>query len=74
MKLTFTASKHGPLLAYGASHDYLIDFEDGKGRIGKYTELLNQRDQDKHRAEAYAAVPNATTNELIRLAEEWEKE
>jgi hypothetical protein len=72
--LTFTDDQYRPgLFAYGKNHDYCVRFVDGMGTVGKWAEgLLYDGDPDPNRSEAYATVPNATTNQLIRLAEEWE--
>ena len=72
--LTFIDDQHRPgLFAYGRHHDYCVRIIDGLGHVGKWGEgLLYDGEPDQSRSESYAVVPNATTNQLIRIAEGWE--
>ena len=72
--LTFNDDEHWPgLFAYGKRHDYLVRVVGGIGTVGCWSEgELYDGEPDPIRAIWYATVPNATTNQLIRLAEEWE--
>jgi len=61
------------MIAYGKSHDYVIDVDERMGYVGKYgIGVLGEAEHNHEKSEAYAAVPNATTNQLIRIAEGWE--
>lgn len=74
--LTFNDDEHRPgLFAYGKRHDYCLRIECGIGRVGKWAEgLLYDGEPDWNQTESMATIPNATTNQMIRLAEEWEKQ
>ena len=74
--LTFQNDEHRPgLFAYGRNHDYHIRIENGIGKVGKWAEeLLYDGEPDWSLCECMAAVPGATTTELIREAERWENQ
>ena len=73
-KLRFATEPNRPgLFAYGARHDYHLHIHDGQGYIGRWAEgTLTHGEPIPSRAESYATVPNATTNQMIRVAEQWE--
>ena len=74
--LEFADDEHREgLFAYGKHHDYCIriDGETRIGRVGQWAEeLLYDGEPDWTLTECKAVIPNATTNQLIRIAEQWE--
>jgi hypothetical protein len=74
VKLIFERTQHpSRMIAYGKSHDYVIDLDERMGYVGKYAAgLLDKVEVKPIDSEAYASIPDATREQLIRTAEEWE--
>ena len=74
--LTFQNDEHRPgLFAYGKRHDYWLHIDRGMGYVGRFAEEeLYSGMPDPERSDCWAVVPDATTNELIRIAERWENQ